>query len=237
MNREIKPVINQSIPEIVSKNIIHFIQDNALRPGDRLPSERRMAETLKVSRTSLKKAIDILSHYGILEIRPQSGTYVNDLYAMEMIKKKVDHVEHLSSSIEWRECRACVEPSICRLCAERVTREELAVMKANLDRMLACYEANDMAATVIEDYKFHLSCVMATHNETLINMYQHYCGDFYQWMVSDYEPFYLEIAKEAMVQHKNLYNAFVSRDGALAELLSRQHNAMSISAWRSYKER
>ena len=77
--KEIKPVDLVTVPELVTKSLLEYILTNSLSVGDRLPSERKMAETLSVSRVSLKKAIDILRHYGILETRPQSGSYIKDI--------------------------------------------------------------------------------------------------------------------------------------------------------------
>ncbi|MEL7649081.1 MAG: FCD domain-containing protein [Sedimentibacter sp.] len=237
--KKIQPVNNFSIPEIVSKNIINYIINNSLQPGERLPSERSMAETLRVSRTSLKKAVDILSHYGILQIRPQSGIYVNDLRSIKNLidKTTADPISYTAGSyLEWRECRSCVEPAACKLCAERITASELEEIKACLDRMEECYLKNDMAAVILEDYNFHYACIKATHNESICNMYRSFCGDFYQWMVSDYEPFFLEISKVAMEQHHSIYKALEAHDGELAETISRDHNVMSITAWRTYNK-
>jgi Transcriptional regulators len=53
-----------------------MIADGELAPGDRLPPERKLAESLGVSRGSLRQAFHILAERGIIESRQGDGTYL-----------------------------------------------------------------------------------------------------------------------------------------------------------------
>ena len=53
-----------------------MITRGELQPGDRLPAERDMAESLGVSRASVREALTALETVGILDIRPGEGTFV-----------------------------------------------------------------------------------------------------------------------------------------------------------------
>lgn len=235
--KEIKPVDLVTVPELVTKSLLEYILTNSLSVGDRLPSERKMAETLSVSRVSLKKAIDILRHYGILETRPQSGSYIKDLSEISKFSGDSSAKKNYSPNdmTEWRECRASVEPATCRLCAERITTQELAELEACLHKMIDSYNQGDMPAFVLEDFNFHYYCVRFTHNTSLFRMYREFCGDFYQWLVSCSEPFFYEIYDDSMAQHKAMFEAIQNHDSDRAEEISRKHNRMSLSAWRSFK--
>lgn len=234
--KEIQPVDLVSVPEMVTKNLLEYITTNSLSPGDRLPSERKMAETLSVSRVSLKKSIEILQHYGILETRPQSGSYVKNLSEISKFSNEsLSRGAYTPNDIlEWRECRASVEPATCRLCAERINNSEISELEKCLAMMLDSYYGGDVPTAMLEDFNFHYRCVKATHNESLTKMYREYCGDFYQWMVSGSEPFFTEISDQAMLQHKAIFEAIKAHDANQAEELSRQHNKMSLNAWRKY---
>ena len=67
----------------VQKDIITKIRDliafKNLEPGDKLPSERMLAEKFGVSRSSLRETIQRLEFYGLLKSRPQSGTFIADI--------------------------------------------------------------------------------------------------------------------------------------------------------------
>ena len=66
-----------------------LIADGALRPGDRLPSEGELCETLGVSRGSLREAIRTLGALGVLETRHGSGSYVSELRAADLLTMQV----------------------------------------------------------------------------------------------------------------------------------------------------
>lgn len=224
----------QSVPETVINSLISYILEHTLKPGDRLPSERNMAESLGVSRTSLKKAIQILSHYDILESRPQSGVYVKDLTSiLEFQKSDGQLAQRTREDIEWHECRECLEPSVCRLCAVRIAPAELAELNASLKKMQRHCDEQDLSAFLLEDYCFHRICMRATHNQSLCEMYSNYCGDIYQWMVSAYDDYFAKIVPAAMEQHYALYAAIAAHDGERAYDIAREHTGMSSKTWKT----
>lgn len=68
----------QKQQEIQSK-LRRYLQESGLRPGDRLPGERELAVALGVGRSGLRLALDALEEAGILERRPQSGTFLTQI--------------------------------------------------------------------------------------------------------------------------------------------------------------
>ena len=65
--------------DLIISQINNLIKSGALKPGDRLPSERKLAEHLGVTRTQVRDAINKLQFYGIVRVNPQSGTVVNGI--------------------------------------------------------------------------------------------------------------------------------------------------------------
>ena len=70
----------------IQKNIIYKIKDlinfKNLEPGDKLPSERMLAEKFGVTRSNIREAIQKLEFYGLLKSIPQSGTFVANIGVM-----------------------------------------------------------------------------------------------------------------------------------------------------------
>ncbi len=62
--------------EIVVEKVKELLISQKLKPGDMIPSEMDLAEGLKVSRSSVREAVKILTAYGVLEIRRGSGTFL-----------------------------------------------------------------------------------------------------------------------------------------------------------------
>ena len=67
-----------SVAQETVERIAEMIRDGGYSPGDRLPSERKLAEQLQVGRTSVREAIRQLETIGLLEARHGLGTFVKD---------------------------------------------------------------------------------------------------------------------------------------------------------------
>jgi len=71
-----QPVRPRRIYEDIVRQIQGLIAERQLQPGDRLPSERELAELLSVSRASVREALRVLSAMGLVEVRSGDGTFV-----------------------------------------------------------------------------------------------------------------------------------------------------------------
>jgi DNA-binding FadR family transcriptional regulator len=74
----LQPVNRRSVPEDVFEQIVTEVLSGEFRPGDSLPSERRLAEVLNVSRPAVREALKRLSAAGIVEVRQGDSTTVRD---------------------------------------------------------------------------------------------------------------------------------------------------------------
>jgi GntR family transcriptional regulator, transcriptional repressor for pyruvate dehydrogenase complex len=72
------PIRRVDIYREILAQIERYIRENGLEPGDRLPSDRVLAEMLGVSRPTVRMALKALESLGRLELRVGSGTYVRD---------------------------------------------------------------------------------------------------------------------------------------------------------------
>ena len=146
-------VVETPVDKIIGQ-IRGLISSGQLNPGDRLPSERKLAEKLGVSRTHVRDAIAKLEFYGILKTLPQSGTIVEGIgiTALEGLITDVLKLEE-SEFVDLVETRALLETQAARTAALRRTTEDIINMKSALD----AYEAkvrNGLPA-VEEDLLFH----------------------------------------------------------------------------------
>jgi len=74
----LQPVNRRSIPEDVFEQIIGEVLSGDMRPGEALPSERRLAEVLGVSRPAVREAIKRLTEAGLVDVRQGDATTVRD---------------------------------------------------------------------------------------------------------------------------------------------------------------
>ena len=100
----------QTVPEAISAEILDLLRQKELKPGDKLPPERELAEMLGVSRPSLREALRALSIMKVIEVRQGDGTYVSALKPEEL----VEHLEFVfmlddSTMLQLFEARKIVE--------------------------------------------------------------------------------------------------------------------------------
>lgn len=163
--------IGVSQTDVVVQGIKKLIVDGALRPGDRLPIEKDLAEALGVSRGPLREGVRALSIMGVLETRQGDGTYVTALdpslllAPMGFVVDLQDHsgVHHLHA------VRRMLETQAAGLAATRISDEALAAA----DEILRRTEAElidgvpDHEALIDNDIAFHRVIAQASGNPVL----------------------------------------------------------------------
>src|SRR5215469_5334945 len=134
--------------EIVDQ-IRGLIAAGRIKPGDRLPPERELAELFKASRNSVRDAMRVLEQMGLIESRQGDGTYVRSVSAEEL-----------------SEVRRVLEPALAEFAAARITDEELDELEAILEQQRRKVEAGFIALE--EDTAFHNGIAEAARNTVML---------------------------------------------------------------------
>jgi DNA-binding FadR family transcriptional regulator len=130
-------------------------------PGSRLPSESELARQLGVGRSTVREALRVLTHLGLVEPRSGLGTYIVDKRIPDTHLRApltLDDVQHIY------EFRFGLELQCARLAAERRTRQQ---MNAIRNAWAGCRRAVDMDSAdefARLDAEFHFSIVKAAGN-------------------------------------------------------------------------
>ena len=166
MLENFQEIVVESPADKISRQIRGLITSGQLKPGDRLPPERKLAEKLGVGRTHVREALQKLEFYGILKTLPQSGTIVAGLgiTALEGLISDVLKLEN-SDFASLVETRVILETHAASLAAKRRTSEDL----VNIQKALAAYEKKVKRGeqAVEEDLMFHLKIAEASKNSVL----------------------------------------------------------------------
>ncbi|MDR9486316.1 MULTISPECIES: FadR/GntR family transcriptional regulator [Sediminimonas] len=166
--RRIQP---EKLSLAVSRQIELLILRGILRPGERLPSERELAERLGVSRPSLRDAVAELQDKGLLTTRAGAGIYVADVlggaFSSALVKLFASHDEAVFDYISFRR-------DMEGLAAERAARlasdTDLRVIQTVLDKMEAAHTKRNPADEARLDADFHLAIIEASHNIIMLHM-------------------------------------------------------------------
>ena len=171
MRGDLRPVERQRVYDSIVDQIRRLITDGTWKPGQRLPSERELTETLSVGRTSVREALRILEAMGFIEIRAGYGSYVKDsIVVPSRLHKLIDLVQGDEYSVDLMEARELIESQIAFIAAESATPEDIADLEAIVDGQAASIESG--SSTVEGNIEFHLRLTQATGNRVLVELQQ-----------------------------------------------------------------
>jgi GntR family transcriptional repressor for pyruvate dehydrogenase complex len=162
----LKAIKKTRLYEEVVGQLHQLIDDGKLKAGDRLPSERELAETFRVSRSSVREAIKTLENAGMVMSRPGSGTFITAVNVEAIISPLASLLSRGKDAlIDLFEMRCLVEPSIAALAAERATPADILRLKEIYTQQEQQIQRDTSA--VDSDAAFHLTIGQATHNAAL----------------------------------------------------------------------
>src|SRR4030095_3390737 len=118
------------IHEEVFSQIHELIKEGRFKARDQLPSERELAETFKVSRTSVREALRALESQGLIVSRTGMGNFVADLPVESLVAPLARFlIVDKKELADVFEMRKLIEPQIAALAAERATESDIAQLK------------------------------------------------------------------------------------------------------------
>lgn len=207
-----KEIISSIRDLIISKN---------LEPGDKLPSERMLSEKFNVSRGNVRRAIQKLDFYGILNSIPQSGTFIANIGAIAL-NGMIDDILRLEDP-DFKslvETRILLELKTVKLASLRRTEEDLDLIK----KTLAAYTNKVLNSedAVQEDLLFHLAIAKASGNTTLNNFMLMITPE----IITNFETHHVcdkDLAHKGIVEHQEIYNAIKIQDPNLAKQKMKEH--------------
>ncbi|HSF80496.1 MAG TPA: FadR/GntR family transcriptional regulator [Anaerolineales bacterium] len=158
------PIQSARLYEQIVEQIEARILAGDLKPGDKLPSERELAERFGVSRTAIREAVKALTQKGLIEVHPGRGTFVINSTPQAVrhsldLMIKIDGIEGTRSLVEVREI---LEPEIAALAASQATEEHRSAMQEAVALMDASLD--DIEAFIEADLDFHLALAEGTQN-------------------------------------------------------------------------
>ncbi|MEQ9676003.1 MAG: GntR family transcriptional regulator, partial [Roseovarius indicus] len=164
-------VTPEKISTAVTRQVEKLILRGILRPGERLPAERELADRLGVSRPSLREAIGELQEKGLLKTRAGAGIYVADVlgsaFSDALIQLFSEHDEAVFDYIAFRR-------DLEGLAAERAARlasdTDLKVVGEIFAKMEAAHRKTNPEDEARLDAEFHMSIIEASHNVVMLHM-------------------------------------------------------------------
>ena len=209
-------------PEKLSTSVVRQIEKlilrGILRPGERLPAERDLADRLGVSRPSLREAVAELQQDGLLTTRAGSGIYVADVlgsaFSPALVRLFGAHDEAVFDYLSFRR-------DMEGLAAERAARlgsdSDLKVIQAIFDRMETAQARTDNAGEEARlDAQFHSAIIDASHNVVMLHMMRSMYDLLRQGVFYNRQVMFKQRTSRAALldQHRAINTALQARDPA-----------------------
>ncbi len=197
--------VRKTAVDVVVDKIKELLIHKKLKPGDLIPSETALAESLRVSRGSIREAMKILSAYGIIEVKRGSGTYISNYANPKLFDPLLFNIlvteYHYADLLKVRDA---LEQSIIKDVISQASQKELQELNTIMQEFEKVHQNNpdnlEQCNTI--DIMYHTKLGEFTHNALMSNMYN--------FIIELFSP--TINAKEGYHAHKNLHAAIMSRN-------------------------
>jgi DNA-binding FadR family transcriptional regulator len=132
----LKPIKREPISVTILNMITDEILSGNLKPGDKLPTENELSESLGVGRNSVREAIKMLSSFGVIEVRMGAGTYITESMNGSILQPLMLSLAfEQGTSKELVELRLMIEIGAAELAIDQASDEEISSLEAANERL------------------------------------------------------------------------------------------------------
>jgi GntR family transcriptional repressor for pyruvate dehydrogenase complex len=216
------PIRRISTPEVIVDYILKSIDRGDLRPGRRLPSERKLQDELGVGRLALREALARLSALGVIRVEHGRGAFLQERVCGETISQALTPLlarRSTKSLQDLVQARSLIEGEVTALAAVRRTKADVRRLEAMLDR--PDVDPGDETALAELDYAFHQEVARIADNEFLAVMLGALADQIRQFLLR-----YVRAYRDPtgiIERHRPIVDAIIAGDSSRARDCAREH--------------
>jgi len=199
------------------------ISEGRLAPGDRLPSERHLAESFGVSRPVIREALRTLAGRGYIEIAPGRGAFVlrpSAVQGADPLERQ--YLRRGATVRDLSEARLMLENEAAGLAAERASADDIADLEAALCALEGAVSALER---IRRDLGFHLRIATATHNPVIETMFVSIMRLSVELMIRSAAD--AKVRRRSAPYHRAVYEAIKAHDRPSASQAITAHLAVA----------
>lgn len=224
----------------IAEQLEQMIAEGSLKPGERLPAERQLAERLGVSRPSLREAIQKLASKGLVNTRQGGGSYVAERLEAQFTDPLIKLLRgREDAEFDTLQVRMELEGAAAALAAERASVDERERIWLAFHEMCKVHRTD---ASTLEkrrvDIEFHNSFIEASHNVVLVHFsrgvmdvlepsVEHYLDDYYR------QDNFIDLVCK---QHHQIVQAVADQDPEAARKAVRDHLEFAYKKFQKFQE-
>ncbi|MCU1535536.1 MAG: GntR-family transcriptional regulator [Glaciihabitans sp.] len=210
--------------ELVAEQLLHYVADEGLQAGDRLPTEQGLAEILGATRNVTREAVKVLAALGRLNVRKGAGIFMAEprsTLAEELLTHfqptDIDHVVMLLDH------RRLIEAETARRAAGLATPAEVRIIREAAQRSIAESKVDNVNEFAEADAQFHMGIAVAAHNvflEASVTSLRRYAAQSDLLVFHGDVPGSFEVAAS---QHLAIAAAIANGEPEIAAALMEEH--------------
>lgn len=201
-----------------AEQIIEQIKTSGLKPGDKLPNETELCNTLNVSRSTVREAIKILVSRNILTIQRGVGTFVSNNPGLTDDPLGLDFIQDKTQVIlDLMQLRTIIEPALVKLAAKNAGEAEIDNLVDLENKIEEAYKVK--ADTTESDIKFHIAIAKCSHNHVVELIF----GILMKTIPEVNQYTQKSLMEGTISDHRAIIQAIKDKNETLAEALMLQH--------------
>ncbi len=224
--------------EAVARHIERLILEGSLRPGEKLPAERELAERLVVSRPTLREGLRSLQQEGLLTREAGGGA------AVAMLGTSItDPLAKLlrsrpKTADDYLEFRQVIEGTAAELAAQRATDIDLDVLTSCMRRIEASHGKDDPIDEANADADLHIAVYEAAHNVVLLHIMRALSQMLRTEVFYNRDKLYSRrgVRDLLLEQHAAIHTAILAHDPDAARLAAERHINFTRTALKEISE-
>lgn len=215
-----KPIRSRKVYQEITGRILQLLTRGDLKIGDKLPSERELAQVLNVSRTSVRDALRTLESIGLIEIKRGDGTYLRKLSSEAFVQPLVSFISPGQASLEEIfEARKIIEPEVAALAAERANKVDILAMEEALARQSEEIKAGRSGEEF--DTEFHLILARIPSNPVVLTLMNTLIDVHHESRLMAHRT--TDLSRRSLADHKAVLDAVRNRQPEIAREVMWQH--------------
>lgn len=216
------PIKNRRFTDRIIAQLKEYVLSQSFTPGEKLPSEAEFAAIFGVSRGTIREALHILEHDGIVRIKkgPGGGMFLSEGNLGQVIESMFFTMRWEQISFETlMEARKTLEDRIARLAAIRAEKEDL----EDVGGILKAMESPDLGrdSFVKYDTEFHVGLAKAAKNKVLL-MFMVVVKELHNRIVN-YAELHDSLFPEAIRYHRKIFEEIKAKNPERAAQVMAEH--------------
>ena len=226
---QIKLIRNDSAPEGVVKQILNNLESGIMKPGEKLPTQEKLAQRFGVGRSSIREATNALAIMGYLKIIQGKGTFISESIPSAKSTGTPDS-EFLSDANLFNlvEIREVLECYVVRKASERADNKQLTLLGQAISNLEKCKV--EVEKFLAADLKFHIAVANAANLPEVGKIVEVIHSEINKLLSVVFTTSKPEAVSEAIESAKMIYKSIVSGESRQAVRCMRNHLDVSANA-------